>query len=92
MDLRRRVVAACDRGGKTREEIAREFGVCTWWIRRLLQRRRETGSIAALPQNPGRKPVLDERRRRQQRLRGLMEQDPDATLEELRRKLGVKVA
>jgi len=90
MDLRKRVVAACDRGGKTREQIAEEFGVSTAWIRRMLQRRRETGSIAPLPQNPGRHPKLSGQRK--QRLRGLVERYPDATLEELRRKLGVRVA
>jgi transposase len=46
-DLRERVVRACDTGGYTRGEIAELFGVSTAWIRRLLQRRRETGSFAA---------------------------------------------
>lgn len=46
MDLRKRVVAACDARDGSRETIAQRFGVSTAWIRRLLQRRRETGSIA----------------------------------------------
>ena len=46
-DLRKRVVNACDAGTHTRGELAKLFGVGTAWIRRLLQRRRETGSFAA---------------------------------------------
>ena len=61
MDLRERVVAACDAREGTREQIAKRFGVSDRWIRRLLARRKETGSFAAFPQNPGRKPKLNER-------------------------------
>ena len=88
MDLRERVVGACDAREGTREYIAQRFGVSTAWIRRLLQRRRETGSIAALPQNAGRKPALQERHMR--RLARLVAQRPDATLKEL--KAGLKAA
>ena len=90
MDLRRRVVAACDRKDRRREEIAERFGVSTPWIRRLLQRRRETGSIAPLPQNAGRKPALDSRK--MERLRRLVERQPDATLRELKDRLGVTIS
>lgn len=61
MDLRERVVAVCDAREGTREQIAKRFGISTSWIRRMLQRRRETGSIAPLPQNPGRKRKLSGR-------------------------------
>lgn len=88
MDLRERVVAACDAREGTRERIAQRFGVSTAWIRRLLQRRRETGSIAPLPQNAGRKPALNERQRQQ--LARLVAKTPDATLKEL--KAGLKVS
>lgn len=90
MDLRRRVVAACDRKDGRRVEIAERFGVSTAWIRRLLQRRRETGSIAPLPQNAGRKPALDDRQ--MERLRRLVERQPDATLRELKDRLGVTIS
>jgi len=53
MDLRGRVVAACDRGGRSRERVAEEFGVSAAWIPRLLQRRRETGSIATIGHRKG---------------------------------------
>lgn len=81
MDLRERVVAAVDQNKGTREEIARWFGVSPSWIRRLLQRRRERGSIAALPRGGGRKPALDADGER--RLQALVDRNPDATLEEL---------
>ena len=58
-DLRERVVAACDAGRYPRVEIAAIFGVSAGWIRRLLQRRRESGSVAPLPHRCGRKRVED---------------------------------
>ncbi len=85
MDLRERVVRACDAREGTRERIAERFGVSTSWIRRVFQRRRETGSIAALPQNAGRKPKLNDRQ--MERLRRLVAQRPDATLQELKKGL-----
>ena len=90
MDLRTRVVAACDRHDGKREDLGKRFGVSTAWIRRLLQRRRETGSIAPLPQNPGRKPALDDRK--MERLRRIVGRQPDATLRELKERLGVKLS
>ena len=90
MDLRKRVVAACDRKDESQVKIAERFGVSTAWIRRLLQRRRETGSIASLPQNPGRKLALDSRK--MERLRQLVVRQPDATLRELKERLGVTLS
>lgn len=87
MDLRERVVTACDQGQQTHEQIAQRFQVSTAWIRRLLQRRRDTGSFAPLPQNPGRKPALDGAG--SDRLRQLVQHHPDATLAELQRGLGL---
>jgi hypothetical protein len=46
IDLRVRVVAACEAGAETRAEIAERSPVNESWGRRLLQRRRETGPIA----------------------------------------------
>lgn len=45
MDFRERVMAACDREMAT-SVVARLFLVSPSWVRRLKQRRRETGSIA----------------------------------------------
>ena len=44
MDLRQRVVAACDAGQSTLV-VARTFGVSAAWVRRLKQHRRERGDI-----------------------------------------------
>src|SRR5688500_12075683 len=90
MDLRERVVKACDESNLKRKEIAKRFSVSTAWIRRLLQRRRATGSIAPLPSRRGRKPVLDEALRKQ--LGQLVAEQPDSTLAELRAKLGLEVS
>lgn len=87
MDLRDRVVAACDAGELTREEIAEQFGVCSSWIRRLLQRRRETGDYGPKQTKRGRKPVFSAKSL--ERLDRLVKAQPDATLEELRARSGV---
>jgi transposase len=88
-DLRERIVRACDEGRGTRVDIARWFGVSTAWIRRLLQRRRETGSFAARPHAGGPAPKMDPDRCA--RLLVLVAQTPDATLAELRQQLQAPV-
>ena len=90
LDLRRRVAEACDAGIHTREEIADLFQVSVAWIRRLLQRRRETGSLERRPHAGGHPPALDDVHR--QRLVVLVAEDPDATLTELRARLRVAVS
>jgi len=45
MDLRVRVPAAIDAGDST-AEVAEAFTVSPDWVRRLVQRRRETGEVA----------------------------------------------
>jgi transposase len=89
LDLRQRVLAAVVEGKSTRGEIAERFSVCKSWIRRLLQRLRETGSIASLPHRGGPKPKLNDEHL--QRLRELSEAQSDATLDELRVRLGEPV-
>ncbi len=86
MDLRDRVVAACDAGELTREEISEAFNVSTAWIRRLLQRRRQEGHYGPKQGKPGRKPVFAGRALKH--LDRLVEQQPDATLGELRERAG----
>lgn len=86
MDIRERVVAACDAREGTREEVAKRFGVSTSWIRRLLQRRRERGEIAPRDWRSGRKAVFCGQSLED--LRALVERQPDATLQELRNRSG----
>src|SRR5262245_7778194 len=88
-DLRERVVRACDEGRGTRPQLADLFGVSTAWIRRLLQRRRQSGSFAAKPHAGGTQPKLAPEQRH--RLLALVVQDPDATLAELHARLGALV-
>lgn len=86
-DLRERVVAACDARDGTREQIAARFSVSVSWIRDLLKRRRETGSIAPKPRGGGRTSAFDAAA--EQRLREAVRADDDATLKELARAAGV---
>ena len=87
MDLRQRVVAACDQGEGTRGEIARRFRVSVPWVYKLLRRRRDTGSIAAKPHGGGQPSAFDTDAA--ERLRRAVADCPDATLEELREAVGV---
>jgi len=57
MDLRERVARAWDTSGDA-EEVAATFGVSRAWVHRLVQRRRETGSLAPRQQTKFRSRVL----------------------------------
>jgi len=89
LDLRQRVLATVDAGQLRRTQIAALFAVSTSWIRRLVQRRRETGVIAPIPQRHGPRPALRDRQRR--RLADLVQRRPDASLAELRQQLAAGV-
>jgi transposase len=88
MDLRERVWADCRAGMKT-PAVAEKYSVSESWVRRLKQRHRATGSLAPRPPSPGRPVVLAPH---EARVRELVRDDPDATLAELRRRLGVTVS
>ena len=90
LDLRQRVVAAVEADELSRSEIAELFHVSTAWIRRLLQRYRATGALTPRPRRYGPHPKLDHTCRQQ--LATLVAQDPDATLAELRDRLGGDVS
>lgn len=87
-DLRVRVVEA-RLSGETTAEVAERFGVCGAFVRRLLQRFRETGSLDPLPYpgRPGRR--LDGR---DDELREAVREHPDATPAELRDLLKLPVS
>ena len=87
MDLRERVVAACDARDGTRAEIAARFSVSEAWIRKVLRQRRDTGSIAPRPHGGGRRPAFDAEAAG--RLRHAVRDDSDATLAELAEASGV---
>lgn len=88
MDLRKRVVRAWDAGGDA-ESVAAKYEVSRSWVNRLVQRRRETGSIAPRKQTKFRRRVLADQ---EARLAALIAARPDATLAELRDALPTSAA
>lgn len=88
LDLRQRVLADSDRGDGT-AVVAKRYRVSPAWVRRLKQRRRETGEIAA--RKAGR-PAGRRLAAYGEPLQALNAERPDATLAELREALGVSVS
>ena len=89
LDLRKRVVRACD-SGLPAAAVATRFDVSPAWVYRLLQRRRETGAIGPRKQTKFRGRALsgdDE-----VRLVALITARPDATLAELQHALPTRAA
>jgi transposase len=87
LDLRKRILKAYDRGDATREQVASRFDVSLGMVKKLIQQRRHTGSIAPRHHRSGRKPVILGSHRREMRL--LLAGQPDLTLEEIRSRLGL---
>jgi transposase len=86
MDLRQRVADAVDRNEGSLRRLARRFCVSVSFITRLLALRRQTGSLEPRAGRTGPPPRLDADGL--QRLRDLVRDEPDATLEELAARLG----
>jgi transposase len=84
MDLRERVLADCD-GGMEARQVAVKYRVSESWIRRLKQRRRETGETAPRPcrNRQGAKWLAHA-----DRIKELVGCQPDVTLRELAERLG----
>lgn len=76
-DLRNRVLAAYDRGMKTKQ-IADLFQVSRAWARRVKQRRRESGEASPRPMGGATVIKID-----LDRLAALVQKHPDATIKEL---------
>lgn len=81
--VRDRVLAAYDNGMRT-GQIVKTFAVSPAWARRVKQCRRETGRTTALPRGGATIIKID-----MQRLAELVHEQPDATMLELRDRLGV---
>src|SRR4051794_36286585 len=86
-DLRQRILDTVQRGDGSLCQIARRFLVSVSFITRLLQLHRSTGSLEPRPHGGGNPAVLSSEDLQQ--LRELVQRQPDATLEELRQRLGV---
>ena len=78
MDLRERVLHDSDAGMQA-AAVASKYRVSASWVRRLTQRRRETGEVAPRQQRYGRHPVLASQLHT---LAALIREQPDRTLAE----------
>jgi transposase len=85
-DLRQRIVETARRGDGTLSQIAERFLVSVSFVTRLLQLHRRTGSVEPRPHGGGHPAVLTPEDL--ERLRDLIGERPDATLEECREHLG----
>jgi len=87
IDIRKRIVAAYDRGEGTRQQVADRYDVSLGMVKKLLQQRRNTGDIGPRHHYSGAKPKITPGH--QKRLKRLIRKRPDMTLEELRDAIGV---
>lgn len=88
IDLRKRIVAACGRGGRTQLQIAGRYDVSPGMVKKLFSQRRRTGDLAPRHRFSGRKPKITPKH--QQRLRRLLQARSDLTLGQLREAIGVE--
>ncbi len=86
-DLRQRILDTVQRGEGSLRQIARRFLVSVSFVTRLLRTHRSTGSLEPKPHGGGNPAVLGPEDL--ERLREVIRQQPDATLEECRQRLGV---
>ena len=82
LDLRQKIVDAYDRGDISQRRLAKQFGVATSFVEKLLKQRRETGSLAPKVREEQTPPKLNDQHRAV--LAELVESRNDATLAELR--------
>lgn len=88
VELRERVLDDCDQG-MTEAAAVEKWKVSRQWIQKIKKQRRETGSIEPKQGKTGPKPKLVEHR---DLLQQIVQQTPDATLEEIREQLPVHVS
>ena len=86
-DLRQRVFATVQRGEGSLRQIARRFLVSVSFVTRLLRTHRTTGALEPKPHGGGNPAALGPEDL--ERLREVIRQQPDATLEECRQRRGV---
>lgn len=82
IELRERVLEAVDNNQGTQQEIADRFCVSAIWIRKLLYKRKATGSIEPLKPTQGRKPAFS--KEQLQELDELVSRQCDITLLEIK--------
>lgn len=87
VDLRMRVLADFDEGARP-VDLARRYRVARSWVYKLAAQRRDVGHIQPLKGKMGRPAKLAAHA---EQLKQIVAQYPDATLDELRRKLDIPV-
>ena len=87
MDLRVRVMADVD-SGMSPATVAEKYRVSAGWVRKLIRFRRETGDFGPRNQRVSHATKLDNH---MEQLDQLVDEKPDATLNELRAELPVAV-
>ena len=87
LDLRERIVAAYDEAEGTREQVARRFRVSLGLVKKLLAQRKRTQDLRPRHRFSGRKPKILESHKKQ--LKTLLADQPDLTLEEMRKLLAL---
>jgi transposase len=88
MDLRERIFEAREAGEST-AEVAERFAVSPAFVRRLLQRYRQSGSLTPSSGRRGRKPLLENH---YERIRDYQSQHQDLTPAEIRDRLQLQVS
>ena len=88
LDLRERVWRAFHGKEGTEAEVAKRFGVSVSFVRDLVRRQRETGSVAAKPHAGGRRPIADENGLKI--VAQVLAEHPQASLQELCEELARK--
>jgi transposase len=90
IDLRERVVAARMEDGQSMGEISERFRIPKSTVQNILRRYQQADTVAPKAHGGGRKPSFSVRML--QRLEQEVATHPDATLEELRQRSGVRVS
>jgi transposase len=81
LDLRRKILQACERRLGSQRTLADLFGVSLSFVEKLIRRHRTTGGIAPNPYAGGQRPRLDAAAKAL--VRQLVRENTDLTLEEL---------
>jgi transposase len=84
----RDIISTDSKKGMTGLEIAKALNLPVRTVNGLLEHERETGSMAAMP-HKGRLPALNDKEL--EKLKQLIKDNPDMTLEEMEKKMGISI-
>ena len=87
IDIRERILKAYDKGGVNRQEVADRFDVSLGMVKKLLCQRKLLGNVAPLDYRCGGKVKITVEYK--ERMKDLLLEKPDLTLEELKAKLEI---